>query len=196
VAHESLPRLVSVWPLAVTVPWAPRARRESDEEFRQRLLGSDTPQAQRIVTGVDPRLAAAEAEAAEGEDGQAPPAGAAGDTWGTRLDKLADDELSPEDREAKRNTELWKAGNKAKEFGYKWKVRLRSMLRQLVHPTHPVVSDVSPIRCFLVDGSSHITTVSPRLPPYFASTAPARPAATMLSAVVSYFVVLTDPLGG
>ena len=38
--------------------------------------------------------------------------------------RKADDELSPEDREAKRNTELWKAGNKAKEFGYKWKVRL------------------------------------------------------------------------
>eukprot|EP01043_Picozoa_sp_COSAG02_P085933 COSAG02_NODE_23487_length_717_cov_1.158576_1_plen_82_part_10 len=82
------------------------------------MLGSDTPQAQRIVTGVDPRLAAAEAA----DDGQAPTPGGAGDTWGTRLDKLADDELSPEDREAKRNTELWKAGNKAKEFGYKWKV--------------------------------------------------------------------------
>ena len=86
------------------------------------MLGSDTPQAQRIVTGVDPRLAAA--EDAEGEGAQGQPAGAGGDTWGTRLDKLADDELSPEDREAKRNTELWKAGNKAKEFGYKWKVRL------------------------------------------------------------------------
>ena len=74
------------------------------------------------MTGVDPRLAAA--EDAEGEGAQGQPAGAGGDTWGTRLDKLADDELSPEDREAKRNTELWKAGNKAKEFGYKWKVRL------------------------------------------------------------------------
>ena len=110
------------WPLDAIAPRAPLARRESDEEFRARLLGSDTPQAQRIVTGVDPRLAAAEAEAAEGEDGQAPPAGGGSDTWGTRLDKLADDELSPEYREAKRNTELWKAGNEAKEFGYKWKV--------------------------------------------------------------------------
>jgi hypothetical protein len=88
------------------------------------LLGSDTPQAQRIVTGVDPRLAAAEAEEAAAEEASGGrPAGAGGETWGTRLDKLADDELSPEDREAKRNTELWKGGNKAKEFGYKWKVK-------------------------------------------------------------------------
>ena len=100
------------------------ARRESDEEFRERLLGSDTPQAQRIVTGVDPRLAAAEAEEAAAEEAAGGrPAGAGGETWGTRLDKLADDELSPEDREAKRNTELWKGGNKAKEFSYKWKVK-------------------------------------------------------------------------
>ena len=87
-------------------------RRETDEEFRQRLLGSDAPQMQRIVTGVDPRLA--------DQDESAP----AGDTWGTRLDKLADEDLSPEDREAKRSTHLWKIGNKAKEFGYKWKVSL------------------------------------------------------------------------
>ena len=94
------------------------ARRESDEEFRARLLGSDRPQDQRVLTGVDPRLAAAE----EGEEG----GGGGGDTWGTRLDKLDDAELSPEDREAKRNTELWKGGNKAKEFGYKWKVSART----------------------------------------------------------------------
>ena len=88
------------------------------------MLGSDTPQAQRIETGVDPRLAAAEAEEAAAEEASGGrPAGAGGETWGTRLDKLADDELSPEDREAKRNTELWKGGNKAKEFGYKWKVK-------------------------------------------------------------------------
>ena len=62
----------------------------------------------RIVTGVDPRFAHKDEEP--------------GDTWGTRLDKLADNELSPEDREAKRSTHLWKLGNKAKEFGYKWKV--------------------------------------------------------------------------
>ena len=95
------------------------ARRESDEEFKARLLGSDRPQDQRVLTGVDPRLAAAE----EGEEGGgAAGGGGGGDTWGTRLDKLDDAELSPEDREAKRNTELWKGGNKAKEFGYKWKV--------------------------------------------------------------------------
>ena len=101
---------------------ASAARRESDKEFRERLLGSDTPQAQRIVTGTDPRAAAA---AAEEEAVEAKAAGrptdASGQTWGTRLDKLADDELSPEDKEAKRNTELWKGGNKAKEFAYKWK---------------------------------------------------------------------------
>jgi hypothetical protein len=83
-------------------------RRESDEEFRERLLGSKAPQLQRIVTGVDPRLADE-----EDTPGYAP---------GTRLEKLADDELSLEDREAKRDQELWKLGNKAKEFGYKWKV--------------------------------------------------------------------------
>lgn len=99
------------------------ARRESDEEFRARLLGSDRPQDQRVLTGVDPRLAAAE----EGEEGGgAGGGGGGGDTWGTRLDKLDDAELSPEDREAKRNTELWKGGNKAKEFGYKWKVSART----------------------------------------------------------------------
>ena len=119
------------------------------------MFGSDTPQAQRIVTGVDPRLAAA--EAAEG-DGQAPPPGGAGDTWGTRLDKLADDELSPEDREAKRNTELWKAGNKAKEFGYKWKVWLWSMLR---HPPRIHSQSCFVYCCSLVDYSYHVTTGSP-----------------------------------
>jgi hypothetical protein len=87
-----------------------RLRRETDEEFRARLLGSDAPQMQRIVTGVDPRLADKDDE----ELG--------GGTWGTRLDKLADEELSPEDREAKRGTHLWKLGNRAKEFAYKWKV--------------------------------------------------------------------------
>ena len=36
---------------------------ETDEEFRQRLLGSKAPQLQRIVTGVDPRLQAEEMKA-------------------------------------------------------------------------------------------------------------------------------------
>ena len=82
---------------------------ESDEEFRTRLLGSNAPQAQRIVTGSDPRLSD------EAEEGSS--------TYGKRLDKIADDELSEEDREAKRSTEIWKLGNAAKEFAYKWKVR-------------------------------------------------------------------------
>ena len=76
---------------------------ESDEEFLQRLTGSDAPQMQRIVTGVDPR----------------------------KKQESADDapkELTPEQIAAKekkelgqRTTELWKLGTIAKDMGLRWK---------------------------------------------------------------------------
>ncbi len=74
---------------------------ESDEEFMQRLTGSDRPQAARIVTGVDPRK--------KGE--KEPPK-----------------ELTPEQKaaqakkeEGRRTTELWKLGTIAKETAGRWK---------------------------------------------------------------------------
>ena len=74
---------------------------ESDEEFMQRLTGSDRPQAARIVTGVDPRK--------KGE-------------------KEAPKELTEEQKAAKakqeegrRTTELWKLGTIAKDMAARWK---------------------------------------------------------------------------
>ena len=74
---------------------------ESDEEFMQRLTGSDRPQAARIVTGVDPRKKG-EVEAPK--------------------------ELTPEQKaaaqkkeEGRRTTELWKLGTIAKDMAARWK---------------------------------------------------------------------------